>query len=223
MSHPLLTEVREVLTELSDADIAAQQRRYLRDQFDFFGIKSPEQKQVFRAILRPVKQLPAAEVRQIVSEAWTQPQREFQYFALYVIEKYHKTLPDNFIDDLESCITTRSWWDTVDWLAKLTGRHFRHYPTLIRSTTFGWMSSENIWLQRVCLIFQLFYRDETDVDLLFGFIRQLRHSKEFFIQKAMGWALRQHSCVDAQTVVDFVETHELPALTRREALRLLNQ
>ena len=81
------------------------------------------------------------------------------------------------------------------------------------------MNSENMWLQRVCLIFQLSYRKETDTELMFGYMRQLTHSKEFFIQKAIGWALRQYARTDADAVRNFVENTPMSPLSKREALK----
>ena len=118
-------------------------------------------------------------------------------------------------------ITTNSWWDTVDWLAKLVGEHFRRYPALIRPGTERWMASDNFWLQRVCLIFQLKYKGATDAALLFGYVRRIAGSREFFLQKGAGWALREYSKTDPDDVRAFVETTRLAPLTKREALRLM--
>ncbi|MBK9015431.1 MAG: DNA alkylation repair protein [Saprospiraceae bacterium] len=148
--------------------------------------------------------------------------RELQYFALEMVQKTLKKQPAEFIDFLEELIITKSWWDTVDWLAKLVGIHFKKHPQLIVPTTERWMASGNFWLQRVCLIFQLTYRDKTDFDLMKKYILHLASSKEFFLQKGAGWALRQHSRTDPQGITDFVqENPQLAPLTKREALRLI--
>ena len=147
--------------------------------------------------------------------------REMHYFALETVQKALKKQAPEFIGFLEALICTRSWWDTVDWLAKLTGLHFKSHPALIRPVTERWMDSGNMWLQRVSMIFQLSYKEKTDTELMFGYIRRLAHSKEFFIQKGAGWALRQYSKTNPQAVVQFVETTQLAPLTKREALRLV--
>lgn len=144
-----------------------------------------------------------------------------QYFALELIQKSLKKQDPDFIYFLEELICTRSWWDTVDWINKLVGLHFRKYPELIQPVTEKWMSSGNIWLQRVCLIFQLLYKDKTDTALLFDYILRLKDSKEFFIQKAAGWALRQYARTNPAAVRVFVAQHPLAPLTKREALKHL--
>ncbi len=143
------------------------------------------------------------------------------YFALETVQKTLKKQPAEFIDFLEELICTRSWWDSVDWLAKLVGLHFKLYPALIQPVTERWVSSGNMWLQRVSMIFQLTYKEKTDAELMFGYIRRLAHSKEFFIQKGAGWALRQYSKTNPEAVAHFVENTQLAPLTKREALRLL--
>jgi 3-methyladenine DNA glycosylase AlkD len=120
---------------------------------------------------------------------------------------------------LEELICTRSWWDTVDWVNKLVGLHFRRYPDLIKPVTERWMASGNFWLQRVCLIFQLTYKDKTDSDMMFDYVRRLADSKEFFLQKGAGWALRQYAKTNPDAVLEFVLNTRLAPLTRREALK----
>jgi 3-methyladenine DNA glycosylase AlkD len=141
------------------------------------------------------------------------------YFGLETLEKTLKKQPSECIDFLEELICTRSWWDTVDWINKLVGLHFRKYPALIQPVTERWMASGNIWLQRICLIFQLTYKDKTDTALLFKYVERVAGSKEFFLQKGAGWALRQLAKTNPEAVVSFVEKTRLAPLTRREALK----
>ena len=130
---------------------------------------------------------------------------------------------ENFIAFYEELIKTKSWWDSVDWIRKMVGVHFQKFPHLIIPTTSEWMASGNIWLQRICLIFQLTYKEETDFDLMKKYILQLANSKEFFIQKGAGWALRQYSKTNSNGVLEFVEENQqLAPLTKREALKWLN-
>ncbi|MEO6040212.1 MAG: DNA alkylation repair protein, partial [Saprospiraceae bacterium] len=149
--------------------------------------------------------------------------RELHYFALETVQKNLKKQPADFLDFLEELIVTRSWWDTVDWLAKLVGMHLLRFPALQQPASARWLASDNLWLQRISMIFQLAYRDKTDAVLLFHNIRQLACSKEFFIQKGAGWALRQYSKIDPSAVRAFVESHSLAPLTRREALKWLQK
>jgi len=114
-------------------------------------------------------------------------------------------------------------WDTVDGLNKLVGLHFKQHPSLIRPVTERWVESGNIWLQRVSMIFQLTYKDKTDADLMFDYIRRLSKSKEFFIQKGVGWALRQYSKINPEAVAQFIAATPLAPLTKREGMKALTR
>ncbi|MFT6151359.1 MAG: 3-methyladenine DNA glycosylase AlkD [Flavobacteriales bacterium] len=120
-------------------------------------------------------------------------------------------------------ITNKSWWDTVDLITtNLVGNYFKLFPEQIIPITKIWMESDNIWLQRTCLIFQLKYKEEIDTDLLTDYILQLKDTKEFFINKAIGWILREYTRTNPEWVIDFVNKHELSNLSKREALKLIS-
>lgn len=216
------TLVKTTFRAQGDPAIAEGQMAYMRHQFDYFGLKMP----VWTALTKTIVQehgMPQteAELKALVRLCFEDEHREMHYFALETVQKSLKKQEADFIHFLEELICTRSWWDTVDWINKLVGLHFKKYPELIKPTVTKWMGSGNIWLQRVCLIFQLTYREKTDALLLFACIERLSGSKEFFIQKAAGWALRQYARTDAAAVKGFVETRRLAPLTRREALKHL--
>ncbi len=159
------------------------------------------------------------DLKTLVRRCFEDDHRELHYFALETLQKTLKTKPSECIDFLEELILTRSWWDTVDWINKLVGLHFQRYPELIKPVTERWMDSGNIWLQRVSLIFQLPYKTKTDTDLLFRYVRRVAGSKEFFLQKGAGWALRQYAKTNPAAVLEFVTNTRLAPLTRREALK----
>lgn len=203
---------------------AARQKAYMRNQFDFFGLKALEQADLRREFLKARGLPPVDELRTIIRELWQQPEREFQYFGMMMLEKYIKKVDADFISLLEFMITTRSWWDTVDMIAaRLVGVHFKRFPAQISVYTEKWMASGNFWLQRTALLFQLKYKKDTDTDLLFDFIERLAGEDEFFIRKAIGWALREYSKTDPEAVINFVENHELKPLSRKEALRVVER
>jgi 3-methyladenine DNA glycosylase AlkD len=132
-----------------------------------------------------------------------------------------KATPDD-LGIIELMITEKSWWDTVDLLAThCAGSLFRNHPELISSVTEEWMNSGNMWLQRTCLLFQLKYKKDTDLELLTDFIERLNGGKEFFINKAIGWVLREYSKTDADWTIRFIESHELAGLSEREGLKWL--
>ncbi|MBL7781616.1 MAG: DNA alkylation repair protein [Saprospiraceae bacterium] len=200
-------------------DYAQQQIRYMRHQFEFFGLPMPQWMPLTRE-LHAAHGIPENDdLKALVRLCFEDDHRELHYFALETVQKTLKNQPADFIDFLEELICTRSWWDSVDWIAKLVGIHFKKHPTLIHPVTERWMDSGNMWLQRVSLIFQLSYREKTDTDLLFSNIRRLAGSQEFFIQKGAGWALRQYAKTNPDAVQEFVGSTKLAPLTRREALK----
>ena len=143
-------------------------------------------------LFRSERGLPAIEAMdEIVRDLWRLPQREFQYVAVNLLERLENKLPTSSIKTLEYMITHKSWWDTVDALAgHSVGTHFRRYPKIKEQYLKTWRKSENIWLRRTTILFQLGYKQETDFDLLGEIIYENLGSKEFFINKAIGWALR---------------------------------
>ncbi len=217
-----LTHVQSIFLEKGDPETALGQMRYMRNQFDYYGLKAPQWMALAKEIMAE-KGIPEGdELKALALLCFDDEHRELHYFALEMVQKTLKKQPSDFIDFLETLITTKSWWDTVDWLAKLVGIHFKKHPQLILPITERWVASGNFWLQRVCLIFQLTYRDKTDFDLMKKYILQIAASKEFFLQKGAGWALRQYSRTNPKGVTQFVqENPQLAPLTQREALRLL--
>lgn len=144
-------------------------------------------------------------------------------FGQELVNKYSKQLAKEDIALLEYMVTHKSWWDTVDYIAASTmGTYFKLYPGLRKKYVKKWLTSDHMWLQRSALLFQLKYKDELDNELLSYAIKQLLGSKEFFINKAIGWILRQYSRVNPKWVKDFVRDNPtLANLSKREALRLM--
>jgi 3-methyladenine DNA glycosylase AlkD len=160
----------------------------------------------------------------IIERLWEMPQREFQYFGVDLLEKNVKNSDNSNLLLIEFMITNKSWWDTVDSIAiRVVGGLFKNQPELTIPYTEKWMASGNIWLQRTAILFQLKYKSNTDTDLLFKYILELKGSTEFFINKAIGWALREHSKTDPCLVIKFADSHSLSALSRREALKVINK
>jgi 3-methyladenine DNA glycosylase AlkD len=220
--HAYLEEVKQTLLENGDPERAQGQMWYMRHQYEFFGLKANEWMAIAKDFFNRKGFFHGEELMEFARLCYEAPQRELQYFALEMVQKAQKTEPEDFIGFFEELITTKPWWDTVDWIAKLVGIHFRRFPHLTKPVTEGWMASGNIWLQRVSMIFQLSYKEKTDEALLFDYILRLRYSKEFFIQKGAGWALRQYSKTNGNAVQSFIESNnDLPPLTKREGLKWL--
>ena len=222
--HPFVTSLKELFERNADPAQAGPMAAYMRNQFAYLGIKSPAMQALHKQFYTE-HSLPALdELDPILRELWALPEREFQYAATSLLGKFEKKLPPEFTDTLEYLIVTKSWWDTVDSIAAGTvAVHFRRYADVRAETLTRWRASENFWLWRTCILYQLNYKKETDFPLLCEIIRENLGSKEFFINKAIGWALRQYSRVDAQAVRDFVAQTPLQPLSAREALKWLEK
>jgi 3-methyladenine DNA glycosylase AlkD len=196
----------------------------MKDKFEFYGIQTKLRRELTKQFLKSDSLPPVEKLSDIVESLWKMPQREYQYFGIELLEKFIKKLDKSNLTLIEFVITNKSWWDTVDGIAiRVVGGLFRNYPDLVIPVTKTWISSGNIWLQRTAILFQLKYKSHTDTDLLFKYILELEGSDEFFINKAIGWALREHSKTDPRLVIKFVNSHNLSALSRREALKVINK
>lgn len=214
--------VRDTFHTHGKPDVAEGQMAYMRHQFEYFGLKMPAWTALTKEIIKEQGIPDGQDLQELVRVCFQDEHREMQYFALECVQKMQKKQPPEFIDFLEELICSKSWWDTVDWIAsKLVGVHFRSHPELIRPVTERWMASGHLWLQRVCLIFQLMYKEKTDAGLLFEYIRQVAGSKEFFLQKGAGWALRQYSKTNPEAVRQFLAETAVAPLTRREGAKYL--
>lgn len=208
----------------ANAHIAGPMKKYMKDRYEYFGIKSPMRKEIYREHKLKYGLIPLAETEEIVRWCWQQPQREYQYFAMEFLGRAAKKADEDSINLYVFMITNKSWWDTVDYIASnLVGNYLKLYPERIKDLTGQWMASNDMWLQRTCLLFQLKYKSATDVDLMKNFVSQLSGSKEFFIRKAIGWVLCEYSKTDVEFVVDYVNNYPLSGLSQREALKWLQR
>ena len=214
-----VSALEEIFVAAANPENTESMQKYMRNHFAFLGIKTPERKALIKAFIAKYGWPSVEDLPVVVKTLWEMPAREFQYVAIEMLVKHAKKLPENSLELLEYCITRKSWWDSVDSLASTVGVYFEKYPAQLPPTNARWLSSGNMWLQRSALIFQLRYRARTDEKLLHHNILQLASSKEFFIQKAIGWSLRQYARTNPSAVQNFVATHALPPLSRREALK----
>ena len=148
--------------------------------------------------------------------------REYQYFAQELFYQYRKQFKEEDLDLIEWMIRNDSWWDTVDYIAaNLVGHYLLTFPELRHEVTQRWIDSEHLWLRRSAILFQLKYKSKLDEHLLSSIIHRLIPTKEFFINKAIGWILRSHARTNPSWVLKFVNHTALSALSKREALKHL--
>lgn len=210
----------------ANAENAAAMKKYMRGQYDYYGIKTPERKAIEKAFYQNNPLPPKAEMEPLIFEAWNKPQREWVHMGMAFIEKYKKHWSESDVEVIEKLIISKSWWDSVDILCiRIGGTFFKKHPELIESKTKAWIDSDNIWLNRSAILFQLKYKEQTDWQRLQSYILQKSDSTEFFIQKAIGWALREYSKRFPEKVIAFIEANEnqLAALSKREGLKWIRQ
>lgn len=221
MSEYIETLVAE-FEKHANAKVAAGQKAYLRNQFEFYGLTATERRSLQQPFFIKAYLPEKAALDHLVRVLWAKPQREYQYFAQELAHKYVRLLDKQDIGLFEFMVTRKSWWDTVDFIAdKLMGAYFQLYPEQRIPYIGKWLQSDNIWLQRSALLFQLKYREHLDTELLSTTIYALSTSKEFFITKAIGWILRAYSRTNPKWVSEFVNHTALSPLSKKEALRLI--
>jgi len=206
----------------SNPEIAIGQKAYMKNHFEFYGIKTPARRKIQKPFLIKEYLPPKKDLKKIIKTLWEKPEREYQYFAQELTEKYTKQFDKSDIELFEFMITHKSWWDTIDFIApKLVGEYFKLYPEERNVNVEKWIVSNNIWLQRTSILFQLNYKNELDTEFLTHIINSLLGSKEFFINKAIGWILRQYSRTNPNWVINFTNTTRLEKLSYKEAIRLI--
>jgi 3-methyladenine DNA glycosylase AlkD len=213
-------DIFETFKAAADLEKAAPMSAYMRGRFPFLGIPAPERKRLSRDFLKsPGRKTVDWD---FVFECWRRPEREFQYLAKDYLSKMAAVLTPSDIPNLRELAVTKSWWDTVDGLDVIVGAVALRYPE-VNDTLLGWSIDENFWLRRLAIDHQLTRRDKTDARLLERILVNNLGQAEFFINKAVGWALRDYSKTNPDWVRDFVERYrgEMAALSIREASKYI--
>jgi len=214
----------EELKQLSHKATGDKMAAYMKGHFPFYGVNAPARKEIVTRIWQSEKAVINNQIRPLVKAMWSKEHRENQMIALDLMGRCKKQFTEDDLPFVESLITTKSWWDTVDFLASTSiGYILQRDKVLATDTARRYMNNENMWLQRTALIFQLKYKEDTDAHLLYELIDKTKGSKEFFINKASGWALRQYSKFDPEGVKSYISDNEtkLARLTIREGSKYL--
>ena len=229
----IIEEVRQYKNE----ENAEKQAAYLRHQFEFIGLKTPERRLLAKDFLKEKKEDKKIDWK-LVFEFWNLPEREFQYLALDYLHQMKKWFIFDDMEKIKKLIVSKSWWDTVDALDELVGHLLltgRKQATENDSTAYEqvktlvkeWAQAENFWIRRIAIDCQLSFKNQTDLELLsYNIEKNLLGSSfadEFFITKAIGWALRDLAKTNSAWVIKFIEEHEnkMAKLSIREASKHL--
>lgn len=197
---------------------AVSMKAYMRDQFEYLGIPTPMRKKLSRDFIKSQKTVDW----DFIFKCWEQPEREFQYLAMDFLDKIKASLSPADIPNLQKLITTKSWWDTVDGLDRVVGDISFRFPD-VKNILLEWSVDENIWLRRVAIDHQLLRKDQTDTALLEQIIANNLGQREFFINKAIGWSLRDYSKANPDWVRSFIVKYKdkLSPLSIREGSKYL--
>ncbi len=222
MGHEYSDKIVTLLKQHQNSENREAMEAYMRNQFQFFGIRTPERTALLRDFLKEHGKPQVEELPDIVRCLWSEPQRECQYIALSLLDKQSRYLTKDHLPFLEEIITDKSWWDTIDHIAP------NHVGKIYQTEEDDaylekWIHSDNMWLNRISILHQLKYKGKTDQDRLFRYILFHNESKEFFIQKAIGWALREYSKTDPEAVQQFIESEKLAPLSKREGMKHIHR
>ncbi len=221
-----VAQLADAFARAADPSRAVGMAAYMRDQFAFFGVPTTERVALTRSIAAGLDRPTLADLEAIARKCWARDERELQYAAQWMLRRHVTQLPASFLPVVRDLLTTRSWWDTVDELAQnVVGPIVLAHREELEPVMDRWIDDENIWLARTAILHQNRYRTATDPERLFRYCARRAGDREFFLRKAIGWALREYSKTDANAVRAFVADPpvELSGLSRREALKWLDR
>ncbi len=223
--NPWLAPIEAALRAQADAQQAVPMKAYMLGQFEFLGIRAGPRRDALKGL--PKFTGSGEELLALADALWCLPEREFRYVAVDLLAKHHKCLDTSALPRILQWAQTGSWWDTVDGLAGVVGDIWlraKDTPATVPNRMDECLVHPNMWVRRVAMLHQLGWREQTEQDRLFRYALTLAPEKDFFIRKAIGWALRDHARTRPDAVRDFLARHadQLSDLTRREAGKHLN-
>lgn len=218
-----IADLRNALEPLADEANATQMAAYMKDQFPFLGIKAQDRRQAQRPTINALKGATGDELVGFATACWLEPEREFQYAAADALRKHARALASVHLDEIKALISTKAWWDTVDALAVHVVGPMVAADHALDDVMDQWIENDDLWLARTAILHQLMYKDDTDADRLFAYADKRAEDTEFFIRKALGWAMRQYARTNPEAVRRYVAANDdrLSGLTKREALKHL--
>ena len=217
------SELEAAFKQESNREVAVPMENYMKNNFPFLGIKTEKRRAIFKLIYERNKVQIQSDFRSIAWNLFQMKEREYHQVAIdLLIKKFKKNYVLKDIQLIEKFLVTNSWWDSVDTIAKyLLGGYLLQFPEETLNVIEQFSNSNNMWLNRSAILFQLSYKEKTNFEILKSECEKHKYSNEFFIQKAIGWALRDYSRFNPNGVEAYVINTDLKPLSKREALRLL--
>jgi 3-methyladenine DNA glycosylase AlkD len=220
----LAKAIRSAFAAAADAERAPRMQAYMKSDMPYHGIAAPDMREISRRIFAEHPLSSCEAWRNEVLGLWRGARfREERYAAieLLAMRSHRDCRTPDLLPVYEELITTGAWWDYVDEVAHLVGNLLRSHPQRMRPIMRGWSTDMDMWKRRVSIICQVSFKRDTDLDLLYANIEPNLSDRNFFIRKAIGWALRSYAWIDPHEVVRYVHANEarLSGLSRREALK----
>ena len=211
----------KTLEAAENLEKAPAMEAYMKHNFKYLGLSTPVLSKLAGPLLKAASQLPGVDW-EFIEQAWQKPYREAQYCAISYLNRVRSKLTKDDLPALKRLVQTKSWWDSVDSLSGTIGDLVLRWPEL-KQEMLAWSVDPDLWTRRVAIIHQLEFKAQTDTDLMTQIILNNLGSREFFINKAIGWCLRQFSWTNPGWVAAFVREHEavLSNLSKREATKRL--
>ena len=216
-----LADLLEELEAAKNPKKAGLMEAYMRHQFPFLGIAGPARNALYKKYFSSAKKTRVIDW-DFVDTCWEKEPREYQYVAANYLKTMQSYLTENDLPKLERLVVTKSWWDTVDILDRVVGSLVANHPEL-EEVILKWSLSDNIWLRRVAIDHQLLRKEKTNVQLMEKILLNNLDQTEFFINKAIGWALRDYSKTNPEWVATFIEKNKerMAELSIKEASKYL--
>jgi 3-methyladenine DNA glycosylase AlkD len=208
------------LEKNENTERAIPMSNYMKNNFAFLGIQKPKLNEIIKPYIKECKNEKVD--WNFVSLCWDKPYREAQYTAVEYLLYIAKTLTDKDLAKLKKIIVVKSWWDSIDEMSQIVGNIVSRHNHL-EKVMLAWSKDKNIWLRRVAILFQLKYKEKTNQDLLSQIILNNFETTEFFINKAIGWSLREYSKTNKVWVKNFINKHknQLHKLSIREGSKYI--
>ena len=202
-------------------ELAEPMARYMKDHFPFCGVKKPQRALLERPFLKESLTLPMPELIQEIFRNYRKKEREYQYYAIDLAQKNIKRFSLEDLAALLPLLGEKTWWDSIDAWRKVFSTWVLAHPTEIEQVYGFFYQHENFWYRRVAINLQLMFKEQTDTALLAQAILADLTTDEFFIQKAIGWSLRDYSKVNPDWVKSFMQQYSLSKLALREGSKYI--
>lgn len=194
--------IKELFEEHADSVKAFEMKKYMRDLFEFYGIATPERKQLYKDFLKGEKKSKTIDWA-FLDLCYTDEHREFQYLVCDYLLTLAPFLVMDDMPKIRTYVLTKSWWDTIDFLCKVIGK-LSESDSKVDEMMLEWANDENTWIRRTAIEYQLGKKEKTNTDNLEKILMANLGTEEFFINKAIGWALREYSKTNPKWVVKFI-------------------